>query len=206
MPEAEKLDLKKQMAPYWSPVSGSFELVDVPASLYLQIDGEGDPNGSVSYERALNWLYSVSYALKFAAKAEGRDYVVAPLEGLWWADDMADFGSGRRDRWQWTMMILQPDFITEAAYQAARHKAADKLGDAPESLRLQTFSEGLSAQTLHVGPYSDEGPVIARLHGQFLPENKLAPTGHHHEIYLSDPRHTQSSKLKTILRQPVKRL
>ena len=201
----EKVDFKKLMKPFWQPPVGSFVLIEVPKLNFLMVDGRGDPNKAEAYRTAVQWLYTLSYGLKFASKAAGRDYGVGPLEGLWWADDMSSFSSGNKDDWSWTAMIMQPDWIDEAAVAAALPKARTKLGDEPASLRLETFTEGLSVQTMHVGPYSAEGPTIARLHGEFLPANGLVENGHHHEIYISDPSRTAPEKLRTVIRQPVRK-
>jgi hypothetical protein len=154
----------------------------------------------------VQWLFSISYALKFASKAAGRDYGVAPLEGLWWAEDMASFTQDDKSNWLWTAMILQPDWIDAVAYAAALDRTKGKLGEPPASLRLEPLEEGLSVQTMHVGPYSAEAPTIARLHSEFLPANGLVEAGHHHEIYISDPARTAPEKVKTVIRQPVRRL
>lgn len=201
----DQLDFKTLMKPYWRPPAGSFEVVEVPPLMFLMIDGRGDPNTAAAYMTAVQWLFTLSYTMKFQSKAAGRDYGVAPLEGLWWAEDETRFAELDRSEWLWTMMIMQPDWIDEAALPAALPKAQDKLGEPPVSLRLNRFDEGLSVQTLHIGPYSAEAETIARLHAEFLPANGLVETGHHHEIYISDPRRTAPDKLKTILRQPVKR-
>lgn len=203
----EKLDLKKHHKALYNPPRGKFEIVEVPPLQYVQMDGAGDPNTAEAYKTGVAWLYSVSYAMKFAAKAElGRDYVVGPLEALWWADDMSTFVARKKSDWQWTIMILQPDFVTSALFVRAVDKVSKKLGAPPASLRLETYHEGLSVQTLHIGSYDDEAPTLARLHQEFVPANGLRETGHHHEIYLGDPRKVAPQKLKTILRQPVKRL
>jgi hypothetical protein len=203
----EKLDLKKHYKALYNPPKGKFEIVDVPSLQYVQIDGAGDPNSAESYQTGVAWLFSVSYAMKFAAKAElGRDYVVGPLEALWWADDMSTFLTRKKSDWQWTIMILQPGFVTARLFEQAVDKSGKKLGAPPSSLRLASYHEGLSVQTLHVGSYDDEASTLARLHKEFVPANGLKETGHHHEIYLSDPRKVAAEKLKTILRQPVKRI
>lgn len=202
----DKLDLKKHYRALYGAPKGKFEIVDVPPLQYVRLDGEGDPNSVVAYQVGVSWLFSVSYSIKFAAKAAlGRDYTVGPLQALWWSDDLSSFVTRRKDEWRWTIMILQPDFITAGMYDAAVDKAKKKLGAAPLSLRLETFHEGLSVQTLHVGSYDDEAPTIARLHQEFLPQNGLIENGQHHEIYLSDPRRVAAEKLKTILGQPVRR-
>lgn len=201
---ADKVDLKKELKSFYAPPVGRFVLVDVPPMQYLMIDGAGDPNTAPAYARAVEWLYSVSYPVKFMSKNElGRDYTVMPLEGLWWADDMETFASRQKDRWSWTMLIMQPDWIRAAMIDAAIARARGKLGEPPPSLRLETLHEGLCVQTMHVGSYDEEGPTLAKLHGEFLPENGLVETGHHHEIYIGDPRKTPPAKLRTILRQPV---
>ncbi|WP_424993526.1 GyrI-like domain-containing protein [Oceaniradius stylonematis] len=203
----EKTDFKKTLKHLYRPSAKDFALVEVPAMRFVMVDGFGNPNTAPAYKRAVEWLYSVSYALKFASKKQlERDYGVLPLEGLWWAEDMDAFTAGDKDKWSWTAMIMQPDWITDAMFAAAVDKARGKLGDPPESLRLDTFDEGLSVQIMHIGPYDAEGPTIARLHQQFIPQNGLTENGHHHEIYLSDPRRVAPEKLKTIIRQPVKRV
>jgi hypothetical protein len=203
----EKFDLKQQHKALYKAPKGRFEIIEVPPLQYVQLDGAGDPNTAEAYRSGVSWLYSVSYAMKFAAKAElGKDYVVGPLEALWWSEDMSTFLTRKKSDWQWTIMILQPDFVMTGLFEKAVDKAAKKLGAAPSSLRLESYDEGLSVQTLHIGSYDDEAPTLARLHQEFLPANGLQETGHHHEIYLSDPRKVAAEKLKTILRQPVRRL
>ena len=197
-----KIDFRKTLRHYQA--SRTIELVNIPAMTFVMVDGSGNPNTAQAYQTAIQWLFSTAFALKFAAKALGHDYVVPPLEGLWWADDPADFVSRRKDTWHWTMMIMAPDFITQAMFEDAVVKTAAKLGRAPGSLRLAPLHEGPSLQVLHIGSYDDEGPVLARLHDTEMPARGLTFNGHHHEIYLSDARRTAPEKLKTILRQPVR--
>jgi hypothetical protein len=200
-----KIDYKKTLSSLYSAKPGVFVIVDVPVLQFLKVDGYGDPNVEPGYRQAVEWLFSLSYALKFGHKARGgEDYVVPPLEGLWWADDPRDFVDRRKERWHWTMMIMAPDVIDRTAYEAALAKVSRKLGAAPRSLRLEKLDEGRSLQTLHVGSYDDEGAALAQLHVEVMPAQGLTFGGHHHEIYLSDPRRTAPAKLKTILRQPVK--
>lgn len=201
----DKIDFKKTLDGFRAK-RGEFRILDVPETRYLMIDGAGDPNVSPEYAAALAALYPMAYTLKFASKRElGRDYVVPPLEGLWWAEDMDSFTSRRdKSQWRWTMMLMTPDWITEHMFEGAL--AAVRAKGAPELLshvRLGTLAEGRSVQTLHVGSFDDEGPVLKRLHHEFVPAHGLRLTGRHHEIYLSDPRRTAPEKLRTILRQPV---
>ena len=201
----EKLDLTKQLKPLYGGKPGQFLLVDVPPLNALMIDGTGDPNTSPAYADAITALYAVSYTLKFMGKAATPpvDWKVMPLEGLWWADDMADFASGRKDRWHWTMLIVQPDAVTPEMVAAAKEKAAAKVpAKSLAALRLDTLREGRAGQVLYVGPWASEGPVIADLH-RFIGEQGGTLSGKHHEIYLSDPRRVAPEKLKTIIRQPM---
>jgi hypothetical protein len=201
----DKIDFRKQAPTLYAPPAKEFVVVEVPRLTFVKVDGEGDPNAAEAYRNAVEWLYSVSYGMKFAAKEAGRDYVVPPLEGLWWADSYEAFTARRKEEWRWTMMIRVPDFVTRQQFEAAVAKVKKKLGEPPSSLRFEAYDEGLAVQIMHVGSYDDEAPTIKRLHEEFLPANGLRETGPHHEIYLSDPRKTEPAKLKTILRQPVKR-
>jgi len=201
----EKVDFKKTLKDLYRPSAKEFTIVDVPEMQFVKVDGVGDPGGEM-YAEALGWLYSVAYGIKFASKNDmERDYVVPPLEGLWWAEDMAAFVEGDRDSWLWTAMIMQPNWVTPGMFAAGLAKAEKKLGEPNPTLRFEPFHEGLSVQILHIGPYSAEAPTIARLHQEFLPANGLVENGHHHEIYLGDPRRTAPEKLKTVLRQPVEK-
>jgi hypothetical protein len=200
-----KTDFKKVLDCYRAR-PGEFRIVDVPDLQYLMIDGHGDPNTAPAYPEALAALYPVAYKLKFASKRElGRDYVVPPLEALWWAADMEAFTAGRdKSQWDWTVMIMAPDWITGAMVEAARATvAATAPSSTLDALRLDTLHEGRCVQTLHVGPYDAEAAVLAELHHGFIPTAGLRMTGKHHEIYLSDVRRVEPAKLRTILRQPV---
>lgn len=200
-----KVDLKAVYKDLYTAPKDRFAFVEPPPLTYLMVDGEGDPNTAPAYMEAVEALYGVAYALKFASKAAGRDYVVPPLEGLWWADDMAAFRQRAKAKWRWTMMILQPDWISPDQVKTAVEKAGVKNPTpALSRLRSERFEEGRCVQVLHVGPYDAEGPILARLHDEFLPERGLVPVGKHHEIYLGDPRKSAPEKLRTILRQPVR--
>ncbi|MFD1049868.1 GyrI-like domain-containing protein, partial [Kibdelosporangium lantanae] len=202
----DKYDIKKAHKALYAPSAKDFTVVDVPELQYIAVDGEGDPNTSEAYVNAVEALYGVAYAVKFASK-ETRDFVVGPLEGLWRADDPAAFVARDKGSWRWTMMISQPGWVTEdmvrtAVEGAARKKPNPALG----KVRLLTLVEGTCVQILHVGSYDAETPILDRLHNHYMPENGLTFNGDHHEIYLSDPRRTRPEKLKTILRQPVSAL
>lgn len=201
----DKVDFKKTLDSYRAP-AGAFRIIEVPATRYLMVDGHGDPNVAPAYVEALESLYPVAYTMKFASKRDlGRDYVVPPLEGLWWAEDMAAFTTARdKSRWDWTMMLMVPDWLDDemfstAVMAAGAKKPPPRLGD----VRLESLTEGRCVQTMHTGPYDAEAEVLAKMHDDFLPEHGLRPTGKHHEIYLSDARRVAPEKMRTILRQPV---
>jgi hypothetical protein len=200
------LDLKKELAHLYNPSGKAFALVEVPELPFLMVDGAGDPNTSPAYAAALGALYAVAYGIRFALKAQGFEYVVPPLEGLWWAPDMDAFTLSDKSAWLWTMMILQPEQVTEELVAQVRDEALRKKKQ-PEiaQVRLERYHEGLAAQVLYTGPWADEGPTIAAMHA-YIAEQGCELTGKHHEIYLGDPRRTPPEKLKTIIRQPARRL
>lgn len=200
----QKIDLKKELKHLYQPSAKEVVQVEVPTFRFLMIDGEGDPNTSRKYAEAVEALFSVSYTAKFMVKkgAQGIDYAAMPLEGLWWSDDLSAFVANDRSKWKWTMMIMQPHFVEEAMIQAAVAEVKRKKAlPAVAALRLENFSEGRCAQILHVGPFSEEGPTIQRVHDFIGARSALA--GKHHEIYLSDIRRAKPDKWKTIIRQPM---
>lgn len=202
---ADKIDHKKTLKHLYNPPK-KFTMVDVPAFAFLMIDGSGNPNTAEAYTLAVEALYGLSYALKFALrKASGVDYTVMPLEGLWWSDDIADFTARNKDAWQWTMMIMQPEPFPDGLLDATRAEVAKKKAPpALDQVRYETFAEGTSIQIMHVGSYDDEAPTIAAMH-RHLRDEGYVENGHHHEIYLGDPRKTAPERLKTVLRHPVRR-
>ncbi len=201
----KKLDHKKELKQLYNASPKNIAEVDVPPLRFLMIDGQGDPNTSEDYARAVEALFSVSYTAKFMVKKgpEQIDYSVMPLEGLWWADDLSAFVNGQRSSWKWTMMIMQPDVVADDVIAAAIDSVRTKkrLPDL-DKLRLETFAEGHCAQVMHVGPFTEEGPTIERLHAYIRSKGSL--TGKHHEIYLTDIRRADPKKWKTIIRQPMK--
>lgn len=176
----------------------------VPPLTYLMVDGIGDPYTAAEYPDAIGTLYAASYGVRALVKESGGEvWTVMPLEGLWWADDMAVFGTGNRADWRWTMMIAQPAVVTPAMVETALAAAVRK-GRAPSAdrLRLEVLDEGDAVQVMFHGPYADEGPTIAALH-ELIAAAGLERRGKHHEMYLSDPRRVAPEKLRTIVRQPV---
>ena len=201
----EKINFKREFKHLYGPSAKKVDIVEVPKWNYLMIDGEGNPNTSESFKNAIDVLYPLSYALKFMIKKGeiGIDYGVLPLEGLWWVDDMTSFSLGDKDGWKWTLMIMQPDLITEELVKNAIEQVKAKKN--PVSLplvRFESFEEGKAAQIMHIGPFSEEGPTIEKVHS-FIEENESQRRGKHHEIYLSDIRRAAPEKWKTIIRQPM---
>jgi len=200
----EKIDLKKGLRAFYGPSAKEVVAVDVPSMNFLMIDGQGSPGDSLEYQEALAALFPVAYTLKFAVKKSetGIDFGVMPLEGLWWADDMNDFVAGNRDRWKWTLMIMQPDLVSAAMVDSAIDEVRSKKNPPGlDRVRFEPFAEGPAAQILHIGPFTDEGPAIEEVH-RFIEDSGRSLSGKHHEIYLSDIRRARPERLRTVIRQP----
>jgi len=202
-----KIDFKRTMKELYQPSSKEVVIVEVPEMQFLMINGMGSPGEAKEYLDALATLYPIAYKVKFLNKAKSKDYVVPPLEGLWWADNMSDFTEGKRDKWKWTMMIMQPNWITKEMVDDAikiTKKNKPELLEGIKKLRFEKYTEGKCAQIMHIGPYSEEGPTVKKIH-EFVERQKGKFDGHvqkHHEIYLSDPRKAKPENMKTIIRQP----
>jgi hypothetical protein len=202
-----KVDLKKELKHLYRPSAKTVSVVNVPSMKFLMIDGRGNPNISPQYAQAVEAVFALAYALKFKIKKSeaGVDYAVTPLESLWWTEDMSQFNLNDKEAWQWTMMIMQPDYITADLLAKALPEVEKKRNNnaALKAVRFESYHEGLSAQIMHNGSYAEEAPTIALLHDYIIQDgNKLR--GKHHEIYLNDPRKTQPTKLLTVIRQPFK--
>lgn len=200
-----KIDLKKELKHLYRPSAKQVVQVDVPKFNYLMIDGMGDPGIAPEYAEAVEALFSVSYTTKFMLKKGERqiDYGVMPLQGLWWADDMTAFVANDRSQWKWTMMIMQPAFVEDEMVQTAMDQVRAKKGlPGIDRMRLEHFTEGKCAQIMHLGPFTEEGPTIEKVHA-FI-EEQSGLRGKHHEIYLSDIRRADPKNWKTVIRQPMK--
>lgn len=198
-------DFKKELGCYKAQLNKP-ALIEVSDLQYLMIDGDGDPN-TPAFAEAIAAIYPVAYAVKFTSRRTlDRDYVVPPLEGLWWAADMDTFTTARdKSQWSWTLMTMVPEWITATMFAAATEQvSAKKRPNRLEDLRLEPLHEGLCVQALHLGSFDDEGPLLARMHSDFIPANNLSMAGRHHEIYLSDFRRVEPARRRTILRQPVR--
>lgn len=207
----EKLDLKKQYKHLYNPPASKVTLVEVPAFNFALIDGEIEagesPGTSPAFGQAMEALYGIAYTLKFMAKQRAEnpvDYTVMGLEAQWCVPEGSELDLNNPNNWRWTAMILQPEVITEAMFQEGLEKLRKKKpGPGVEKLRFETFCEGLSVQIMHIGPYKDEPVSLAKM-DEFAAANGYEMHGKHHEIYLGDPRRADPSKLKTVLRHPVR--
>ncbi len=202
----KKIDYKKELKHLYKPSAKKIEFIEVPKMNFLMINGKGNPNTSIEYENAVETLYAVSYTIKFLIKKSElqTDYGVMPLEGLWWVDDMREFDINNKDNWKWAAMIMQPEIVTKKHIETAIEQVKKKKNlEALSKIEFAPFQEGKSAQTLYIGPFKDEGPIIKKIH-TFIAENKSSLRGKHHEIYLSDIRKAKPENWKTIIRQPVK--
>ncbi len=202
-------DPKDLIKLYYSPSAKLPQIITAPPLNFLMIDGHGDPNTDPSYAAAVSALYTLSYTLKFDMKKVGSpEFKVFPLEGLWWAEDVNAFLTGDKSKWDWTMMIAQPDWVIREDIDRAIARAASSgkvSGDILKEVRFENFDEGLVVQMMHIGPYSEEGPNIARMHAHAR-EQGYELRDKHHEIYLGDPNRSAPEKLKTIIRQPVRKV
>ncbi len=205
-------DFKKAQKHLYMPKTKP-EIIDVPDMLFIKIDGKGNPNTGQEYKNALEILYGLSYGIKMSPKSgitpDGYiDYVVAPLEGLWWSDKpITHLSIGDKDDFYWCAMIRQPEFVTNEIFETAKRAFNKKKPHLNLDIaRLEQFEEGQCAQILHIGPYDDEPTTIETL-DRFINEqgyeNDISDSRRHHEIYLGDPRKTAPEKLKTVIRHPI---
>lgn len=199
----EKVDLARELSAEYSQKT-SPHLVHVSGGSYLTVVGTGSPDGH-EFEVALNVLLTVAYTVKMASKRSGRDYRVMPLEGTWWTAEGTgeDYAGTPRELWQWKLMIRVPDFISETDLAGAwAELVRKKRTSEPVGIQLEHIDEGDCVQALHVGPYSTEAATLAAM-SDWAAANDRRLRGHHHEIYLSDPRRVPPERRRTILRHPL---
>jgi len=201
--EPVRIDLKAQLKHLYAASADEVQVVEVPPMRFLMVDGAGAPEGE-AFRAAIQTLYSLAYAIKFGMKNAGvAQFPVMALEGLWASGDSPEeFDATARDEWRWTLMVVQPEVVTGGVVSGAVEEIRRK-GKPLCEFRFESFHEGLCAQVLHVGPYSAEAPTIERVR-DFMRQNGYSPNGKHHEVYLGDPRRAAPSKLRTIVRQPIR--
>ena len=206
-------DFKKEYKELYQPKSKP-QIVEVPPMNYIAVRGTGDPNeDDGAYQQAISVLYAVAYTLKMSYKTDYKiagffEYVVPPLEGFWWQDDVDGVNYADKSGFHWISVIRLPDFVTKSDFDWAVETAAKKKKLDCSSAKFLTIEEGLCVQMMHVGSYDDE-PASVALMDDYLSENgyvnDLTAERLHHEIYLSDPRKTAPEKRKTVLRHPIKK-
>lgn len=199
----EKLDLKKEEKLLYKIKQNEYKKIKCPKAKYLALDGEGNPNNNEEYQNIVGALYKMAYSLKMEYKKRGKDFVVMPLAGEWWAEDMKDFCEENKENWKWTMMIQIPEFVENKDIEGFKEKFMnEEVYKYLKELYLKEFEEREVFATLYIGAYRNEGDTIKNLHGA-IKEEGYKLTGKHIEIYLSDPRRVEESRLKTIIVQPA---
>lgn len=211
----EKFDYKKEYKDLYQPKTKP-SIIEIPEMIFIAIDGKGDPNTSDEYKEALEILYGLSFTIKMSkmsgTQLEGYfEYVVPPLEGLWYVDDAKFDGTNITDksRFCWISMIRQPEFVTEKVFENAKNALAKKKRELDLSkARLIKMTEGLCVQIMHKETYDSEPESIAKIR-EFAEKSgyteDISDTRFHHEIYLSDPRRCAPENLKTVIRHPIRR-
>ena len=192
-------------------------IITVPSMNYVAVRGQGDPNEEGGeYKQAIGLLYGLAYTIKMSKKGDHQidgyfDYVVPPLEGLWWQDGMDGVDGidyARKDDLQWISMIRLPDFVTESDFEWAVKEAERKKKTDFSKAEFLTYDEGLCVQCMHIGPYDDEPKTVAAMH-EYMEDQRyvldITNTRLHHEIYLSDARKVAPEKLKTVIRHPIRK-
>ena len=205
-------DFKKEYKEFYMPGEAPV-IVDVPRMNYLAVRGEGDPNEEGgAYQRAIGLLYGVAYTLKMSKKGDHRiegffDYVVPPLEGLWWQEGVEGVDYAHKDDFHWISLIRLPDFVSEADVEWAVGETSRKKKEDFSQVEFLSYDEGLCVQCLHNGPYDEEPATVARMH-EYTQEQgyvlDIMEKRLHHEIYLSDARKPPPEKLKTVIRHPIR--
>ena len=209
-----KVDYKKDFKELYFPKTEPM-IIDVPEMIYMMVDGEGDPNTSKDYKNAMEILYGLSYTIKMSVKKNEQpegyyEYTIFPLEGLWWSveDIFKNYKVTDKNKFKWTSMIRQPEFVTKEVYDWALDKLKAKKPNLDYSkVRYEKFKEGLCAQLMHIGSYDNEGPSVKKLE-EFIKEKgyetDINDIRKHHEIYLNNPLTTKKENLKTVIRHPIK--
>ena len=207
-------DFKKEYKEYYLPPKTP-TIVTVPKMNYLAVRGKGNPNEEDGeYSKALGSLYAIAYTLKMSHKSDYKisdfvEYVVPPLEGMWWIPGLQGMDYSRKDEFEWISLIRLPDFIAKSDFDWAVETATNKKKQDYSNVEFLTIDEGLCVQCMHVGSYDDEPATVKMMDGYAIDNSYIIDINdsrHHHEIYLSDPRKGDVSKLKTVIRHPIKKV
>ena len=206
-------DYKKEYKEFYMPKNKP-SIVDVPAMNYIAVRGKGDPNEeNGEYKKSIELLYGIAYTVKMSYKGEHKidgyfEYVVPPLEGFWWQDGVEGIDYAHKENLSFISLIRQPDFVTKADFEWAITEATKKKKMDFSKVEFLTYNEGLCVQCMHIGSYDDEPASIVAMH-EYAEQNgyelDITESRYHHEIYLSDPRKCEYTKLKTVVRHPIKK-
>lgn len=206
-------DFKKEYKEYYMSKNKP-SIVTIPKMNYIAVRGKGNPNiEGGTYQKAVSILYAIAYTLKMSYKTDYKiegffEYVVPPLEGFWWQDDVKGVDYSKKDEFNWISVIRLPDFITKKDFKWAIETATKKKKLDCSAAEFLTIDEGLCVQMMHIGAFDDEAATVAIMN-EYISQNgyneDISDVRLHHEIYLSDPRKVDSSKLKTLIRHPIKR-
>jgi hypothetical protein len=206
-------DFKKEYKEFYMPKNKP-EIVTVPKANYIAVRGKGNPNEiDGAYQQAISILYAVAYTLKMSYKTEHKiegffEYVVPPLEGFWWQDNVDGIDYADKAAFNWISVIRLPEFITKKDFEWAVETASEKKKLDCSSAEFLTVDEGLCVQIMHIGAFDDEPQTIALMDEYIAQngyENDITESRLHHEIYLSDARKVAPEKWKTVIRHPIKR-
>lgn len=207
-------DFKKEYKEFYLPKNKP-EIVTVPKANFIAVRGKGDPNEEGgAYQQAVGVLYAVAYTLKMSYKTDYKiegffEYVVPPLEGFWWQENVVGVDYSDKSTFNWISVIRLPDFVTEDNLTWAIETASKKKKMDCSLAEFLTIDEGLCVQMMHIGPYDNEPESVAMMNA-FLEENgyktDINENRKHHEIYLSDPRKVAPEKMKTVIRHPIKKV
>ena len=213
MVTAMAFDFKKEYKAYYLPKNKP-EIVQVPSANYIAVRGKGDPNDKGgAYQQAVGVLYAIAYTLKMSYKTDYRiegffDYVVPPLEGFWWQENVDGIDYSDKSTFCWLSVIRLPDFIAKKDFDWAVETAAKKKKIDCSKAEFLTIDEGLCVQIMHIGPFDDE-PTTVAIMDRYLEENgyenDFSDSRLHHEIYLSDARKVAPEKWRTVIRHPIRR-
>ena len=207
-------DFKKEYKEFYMPKSKP-AIVTVPKANYIAVRGKGNPNEEDgAYQKAISVLYAIAYTLKMSYKTDYKingffEYVVPPLEGFWWQEDINGIDYGNKDSFNWISVLRLPDFISRENFDWAVNTAAKKKKLDCSSAEFLTVDEGLCVQIMHIGPFDDEPESVAKMDAYLSEngyENDLSDTRLHHEIYMSDARKVAPEKWKTVIRHPIKKV
>lgn len=207
-------DYKKEYKEFYMPPKKP-TIVEVPKMNYIAVRGQGNPNEEEGeYKKAIGLLYGIAFTIKMSYKGTHKmegyfQYVVPPLEGFWWQENVKGVDYSHKETFQWIAVIRLPDFVTREEFDWAVKEATNKKKEDFSKVEYFTYEEGMCVQCMHIGSYDEEPVTVEKMHAYMEEQGyelDITEQRMHHEIYLSDPRRTAEEKLKTVVRHPVKQM